>query len=1267
MFEVTGNDIAELNDTDLRSLIGQLCEAELRRAHLSVSAATWGGHQTAKDGGLDVRVALPVDTKIDGFIKRPATGFQVKTPDMSRAKILAEIKPDGTVRPVIVELAQASGAYIIVSSKSSTADIALANRRAAMAEAVKDIPDASKLTLDFYDRNRVATWVRDHAGLIPWVRAAIGKAVPGWRSYGAWSFVPEGVDASYLVDETARIKTGDKDEGDGISTIDGINRIREALNVPGHVVRLVGLSGVGKTRLVEALFDENVGTNSLDPSLAIYTNITDVPDPQPAGLASDLVAAKTRAILVIDNCQPEVHRQLSEVARAAGTTISIITVEYDIREDQPEGTDVFSLETSSIPLIEKLVVKRFPSLTSVDAHTIAEFSGGNARIAFALAGTVGKAETIKGLNNAELFERLFQQRHVHDASLLLIAQACSLVYSFQGEALTGDEAELPLLGGLIGKSAAEVFAGIAELKRRDLLQERSVWRAILPHAIANRLAELALQNIPWQTLESIIVQGASPRLLRSFSRRLGYLDGNKEAETIVQRWLAPGGLLADLANFDDLKLAIFSNVAPVAPEAVLSALESTYASADSATLRKSKHFIRLLRSLAYETEHFARAVGVLTKFIGVGDKYDSKEEVENVITSLFYIVLSGTKAPVEVRLKVVGDMIRASAGVVRNVGIKALAAMMKSDHFTSAYSFDFGARSRGHGYYPHTGKDVADWFEATLALAESFVLTDGPHTAQIRKEVAREFRGLWTNGGRFDALERIAHATVGREFWRDGWIAARETRRYDSKRLSSEGVQRLTVLEEFLRPKDLINNVRGIVLGNKSGGYDLDNEDLDDVNKYQAAAARAKAVVEKLGADVAADDAAFQALLPELVSSDGKLRDFGSALAREAENPRAMWDALVVQFASVDKPNNQVLCGFLLGLQARDPLTADTMLDESLVDTRLAEWFTVLQSNVDIDDKGLARLNRALELGRAPIHRFYDLAHGRAADVIPGPGFRDLVVAIAGKPDGMPVALEILSMRLHSDGFVKRAPLPETIEAGRVLLDRFTFAPRAAQANRQDYELGVIAKASLIGEKGATIAASLWPKLAKAIAQLEASGSDYDDFAEGLFCVQPTAMLDAVFAGDAAARKKSVGIIHDMMRSRKNPLSAVPEDVVLAWCDGDAKTRYPLAAASVYLFHRPGPNLPHEWTAIAAKLLRRAPAPVLVLNEIVRRLCPTTFSGSYATKLESRLKLLEQLDVGTDAALVAAFDNARAALRNKVDEERRSEAAQGRARSGRFE
>jgi len=187
MFEITGDDIALLNHEQLRMLIGRLCEAELRRHDQSTAHVTWGGNQNAGDGGIDVRVSLPANFHTDGFIPRTATGFQVKKQDMPRGAIINEMAPHGDLRPSIQALASQGGAYIIVSSEGSAADSALDNRRKAMAESVVGYPNADAIALDFYDRNRVATWVRTHEGLILWVRQTIGKPIPDWQSYGPWA------------------------------------------------------------------------------------------------------------------------------------------------------------------------------------------------------------------------------------------------------------------------------------------------------------------------------------------------------------------------------------------------------------------------------------------------------------------------------------------------------------------------------------------------------------------------------------------------------------------------------------------------------------------------------------------------------------------------------------------------------------------------------------------------------------------------------------------------------------------------------------------------------------------------------------------------------------------------------------------------------------------------------------------------------------------------------------------------------------------------
>jgi hypothetical protein len=544
---------------------------------------------------------------------------------MPRIAILAEMRPGGVLRTVIQKLADESGAYIIVSSTGSTSDSVLKNRIEAMAEAVNDLPNGSSLTLDFYDRTRLATSVRDHPGLIPWVRTKVGKAILGWRAFGAWAYSPDGISGEYLLDEKLRIHIGKNDSEGGFPPLEGIKQIRDQ--------SWLGLSEqefrVDKWNIcLQALFDDRIGENSLDPSLAIYTNMTDEPDPQPTGLTSDLIADRTRAIVVIDNCPPELHRRISEVCRSSGSTVSAITVEYDIREDQPEGTEVFRLEPASIALIEKLVQHRFPSLSTVDSGTIAEFSGGNARIGIALASTIRNNEPITGLSEEELFQRLFLQRHAEDGPLLLVAQACSLVYSFQGQDVsTGDQAELIRLGAMIGENAPEMFRGVAELQRRDLVQHRGAWRAVLPHAIANRLAKLALQNIPFATIEAQLIQGAPERLLKSFSRRLGYLHNSKEAVAIVDKWLAAGGRLGNVTELNNVAKEMLKNVAPVSPEATLATLErALFGSDGDKAMASCADCIHLIRSLAYDATLFERCVALLLKYAeGAGDDGKSND------------------------------------------------------------------------------------------------------------------------------------------------------------------------------------------------------------------------------------------------------------------------------------------------------------------------------------------------------------------------------------------------------------------------------------------------------------------------------------------------------------------------------------------------------------------------------------------------------------------------------------------------------------------
>lgn len=1257
MLEITPDDIALLSHTDLRTLIGLLCEAELRKRGLSVVAVTWSGHQNSADGGLDVRVALGDDVTIAGFVPRPHTGFQVKKSPMRRTEILDEMRPEGVLRPIIRDLANRSGAYIIVSAES-TSETTLRNRHDAMREAVGDLPNAKDLALDFYDRGRAASWVRDHAGMALWVRSKIGRALPGWRPYEAWAYAPDGVSGEYLLDDAVRVRTDTEATEPGLSAVLGIQRVRDRLRHPGGVVRLVGLSGVGKTRFVQALFDSRVGESSLDPALAIYTDVADGPEPSPATLIQNLIASRSRAIVVVDNCPPDLHRRICDMCRVPESTVSVITVEYDIREDQPEGTEVFELDVSSEGLIEKLLQHRFSYLSWIDLHTIAQFSGGNARIAISLAETVHRDETIAGMSDENLFKRLFEQRNAPSESLLVAAQGLSLVYSFHGEDVSGsDGAELFRLGAVVKRNAQEMFQSAVELGRRRLVQRRGVWRAVLPQAIANRLAARALQDIPAALIEKHLVNEAPERLLKSFSRRLGYLDGSQEAKEIARGWLGVGGLLAKVLNLNELGESIFRNIAPLDPDATLSALEHALlgsTSEESAT--KCAHYVQLLTSLAYEPEHFERSVAMLAKAAVAGTEgspssiRQNANDTAKAFGSLFLIIQSGTHASPEQRESVIRSLLSSSDPIERELGLRALDAALTAWHFGPVLSFGFGSQSRDFGYWPSTRKEVVEWFSRFLKLAEESACSSYSEAQRVRTIIADKFRGLWTGAQMYVDLERICSSIAKKVFWAEGWSAVRETTYYDSKGFTPDVTAHLARIEAMLQPQGTIQRVRSIVLGNSGSvvGIPLVSDCDEGV---ESGWSRLQDSAYELGISVAADSGALTELLPELVRTrSDQIWNFGRGLAQGAENPSNVWRQLVAQLqpVPVEGATTGVFCGFLNGLHQRDPALASSMLDNAINNDALAQCYPALETAIGtIEESGLRRLIRSLELGKAPTHVYRTLQGGGVTHRLSGLEFNELLLRISDRDDGVDIAIEILIMRLS---FGRESSTPdELVEIGCELFRRLRVT--GSTDSNLAYRLQIVGRNCLLGDKGAATVRVVCANLRVAISRSEASAYGHRELLQMLFSVHPLPVLQSLCSGDDAAMVKTgVRVLEDTDLIRAHAFDVIPEEELLRWCEEKPDFRYPIVAAGIAAI-RHDTDGPH-WTEIAHRILEKAPDRVQVLKKFIRQLS-LPWDTSRAAEVQANLHLLDDFACHPDPKLADFAKSEKSRLSQAIAEARK--------------
>lgn len=700
IFTVSKTEVSALNDEQARELIARLCFAEVNKHGFSSQAVTWSGNHRAADGGVDVRVAID-SGDIHDVIQSAQTVFQVKSvKSFSDSHIRNEMLHDGKIKPVLVELHKHNGAYIIASTQSDFADPILASRIQIM-QSLAEEHGVQNLIVDFYDSQKIADWVEQYPAVVNWLKTVLGIPFSGWQSYAPWAYNENDVQAEYIIDDKVKVHLPD---GRETSINEAINLLRNDI-AENKSVRIIGLSGVGKTRLVQALFDERIETAklALDTNQVFYTDLSHAPEPTPQSMLESLINENASAILIVDNCGQKLHSTLTEMLTKTQANISLVTVEYDITDDEPVNTQFYRLDSSSLELIRQLLERKYPHLSSLDLLKISDFSDGNSRVAFALASSTEAKGELAKLKDDELFRRLFTQGKSESEDLMLIASYASLVYSFDYEE------ELEFLANLAEKSGREFKRGLANLQARGLLQQRGGWRALLPHAIANKLAAQVIEELTAEEIEKEIFNRAPSRLQISFSRRIGYLHESKQAQKWAKKWIAPDGLFAVEKNRFNGKTQTFRNLAPVMPEVALQSIEHFIAQSepDSDFYPEINELGNLLKKIAYDEVLFSRAIDALVKLAqpNVGKRYHKSSD--NQIQDLFKIRYSGTQAEPAIRFEYLEQWFKSDNQVLHTIAKDCLKVALSPRYESVVFlTGDFGARSRNLGWHIRDEKDI---------------------------------------------------------------------------------------------------------------------------------------------------------------------------------------------------------------------------------------------------------------------------------------------------------------------------------------------------------------------------------------------------------------------------------------------------------------------------------------------------------------------------------------------------------------------------------
>lgn len=974
MFNLEKLQIRDMDPELLQDWVARLCMAEVARKGGSRQVVRCGSDINAPDGGVDVEVKADNSDHIGDFIPRPWTRIQVKKSRMGKSDIAEEMAPGGRLRESIRDVVCEGGCYMIVSLGSDPAPLEIGPLHEAMIEAIPDIAAAGG-TVRFLGISELLQWAVAYRSVRLWLREKLGIGQYGWKSHGNWSINGSNTEDTLITDPGVRISINPR-VGQDLGITEGITELRTLAQNSPKPIRILGQSGIGKTRIVQALFECPPGTNALDHTNVFYGDCRIQLQPHPSVLLTHLIAEDTETFLVLDNCPLDLHDAMAQLVRVPGCRVHLITVDLDIRHDKSGHTHVVQVRARDTQATAKLLALRFPHIGDRNAKRIVKFASGNAWVAILLAGNIESGESIAALSDDALLRRIVGA----DDELVTSAEVLSLVYSFSTET-RGSAPELSVLGGLVGLSADQIYSHGQALRERHLIEDRGRWWAVLPEAIANRLASIALSRMSPEAIIDAFRPTTLPRLFLSLAHRLSYLHDSDRAVEFAKSWLSKDGPLSDLSNLDGENAEVICYAAAIIPGPVLRKIEAWLAEApQEPQAEQTEHtkesdllvvgsIMNALTVIACEEGMFGRCIDALALLARRQHELLSVA-VRALALRLFSFSFRWIRPGIKDRFAIICRYLQSDDPSRQ---IEGRTMLLSALHLRSPFKYfpNYGARTHNQGGLPESDMSEAEWGTKLLDVISGSVPGLPENARRLAKGAfAGAFSNLWEIPELRDALVKTSKILGAKKPWRGGWMAALETR---SLRLASaeagskeEEYRRLTRLARVLRPTDPVDLICGRIRSLPFEAFrgDGDRRTLPpDISEENLRASARLAV--RIGERAARMESVN---LRQFFS--GMFRDenehtyfFARGAIRGHADLKLLWDGLVAELdkASGESPGSpNIFIGIIDEARSRDSNLAQRILDEASEHPKLRKKFAALQQRVETDARAVARLERCL-------------------------------------------------------------------------------------------------------------------------------------------------------------------------------------------------------------------------------------------------------------------------------------------------------------------
>lgn len=595
----------------------------------------------------------------------------------------------------------------------------------------------------------------------------------------------------------------------------------QILTEPYRLIQFMGLSGIGKSRMIFEIF------HGIDNSNNYYCS--NASDDRLLNELSTFLRERMNeeGVIVLDDCNGDAFSKISKLRLEINTKYKIIGI-YNDTEDIVRERGVNQLYLNRRDLLDSVnqYIQDQIGLLGNQAENIVrqiqDISDGFPVVAIKAIQSYRENGVTNLMNEDELWKKMcgYQSLTVDERVAL---QSLSLFEPLGYEQEFARDYQMVKYNENITPfdynhlKIDDIFEKLVKsYKNKELIEINSCWLLVRPLPLAVWLVGQWFRNCGQNRfvqvlndLDAIQEQAQANRMKRALCKRIQNMQDNEKAKYLFERLMAVGAPFHyEEVVCSDFGSQLFLAISTVNPVAVTNCLYDVVMPRSIDWTKNIKgdvrrNYIWCLERLSMPETTFRKAALLLAKF-SLAENESWANNATGQLLQLFHVALSGTETTLRQRLDVIEEL--------RTLGDEYIPIVLKV--IDSAFSYSHFSRNSGYEHidgkvytdFEPMGVDICEYWEGCIKILGELLQYRPDSVNQIADIIVSHVYDLSLRSGCYDYLEKLINMVVnarGNE-WPEMHKQLLKLKRYNQDRLSTERKAKIDGWLKLFGAKDFL-------------------------------------------------------------------------------------------------------------------------------------------------------------------------------------------------------------------------------------------------------------------------------------------------------------------------------------------------------------------------------------------------------------------------------------------------------------------------------